>query len=107
MKNLKSAKTSKANIEGINRYTLITEESKKGMTVYIIEPSGQRHCLMCHRPNWPLQTTFKDGITLGEIHRMKPSRKGSEQAVLHSAKHIARVAEEFIRYELPTYPMAA
>ena len=108
MKNLKETKSeNQQGIEVANRYMLITEEVQTGLVFYIIEPSGQRHCLMFHRSNWYLKSVFKGGMTLGEIYRIKPGRKESEQAVLHSARHIARVAEEFIKFELSAYPSAA
>lgn len=107
MKTFKTFATRSTEINGINNYIVLSTEDRNWLTFYLIEPSGQRHCLMSRHPNKTLSHAYKDGVTLGEIYRMKPSRKSREQAILHSSRYIARVVSEFIKYELTDIQPAA
>jgi hypothetical protein len=87
-------------VTSANKYTLIAKKRKNELYFYLVEASGRRHYLMFHRFNGLLFQTFRSGMTLGAIHRMKANRSLSGQTVLHASRHIARVAANFIKFEL-------
>jgi hypothetical protein len=85
---------------------------KEGFNIYIIF-SGQKEFLMHHRHNGLLYTMLKDGISLSDLRRWKPSqvslsrtctRRGS--IIFGSVRHILSVADEYLAERCPT-PEAA
>lgn len=90
-----------------HQYQVIAEKAQKGLAFFLLEPSGRRHYLYYHRGNGLLWSKYKNAVTLGEIIRTKPSRKPSDQCLLHTSKHILRVAEYLIQFELSDNPISA
>lgn len=73
---------------------------RDGINLYI-DFSGRREYLMRYRFNWNLYNYLKRGIPIEELRALSRARYESReyQAVVHSVKHITRVADEFIEYE--------
>ena len=94
VKNVRIFATSRFERDGINLY---------------IDFSGQREYLMRYRFSRTLYNYLKRGIPLEELRAL--SREHYEtreyQAMVHSVKHITRVADEFIEYEWLTYKQVA
>lgn len=94
VKNVRIFATSRFERDGINLY---------------IDFSGQREYLMRYRFSRTLYNYLKRGIPLEELRAL--SREHYEtreyQAMVHSVKHITRVADEFIEYEWLTYKQTA
>ena len=97
-------------MKGINNVRIFATSryERDGINLYI-DFSGQREYLMRYRFNWDLYRHLRKGIPLEELRTL--SREHPEtrahQAVVHSAKHITRVADEFIKYEWLPFKSAA
>ena len=72
---------------------------KHGVDLFL-DISGIQHYLVTRRSNDLLLYWLKDGISLGELSRIKPSRNKAEQKRYHYAKYIMKIVNEYITHEL-------
>lgn len=98
-----NSKKEKLNIRKCNYIIISKEDNNKKLSFYLIEPSGKHHFLFCHRKNIPLSNYFNTGRSIGEIVRLKNARSHRQQKIIHSALHLYKVAEDYIKYELNDY----
>jgi hypothetical protein len=80
-----------------NQFIIQAKNGKKGLDVYL-RANGDEHYLYTHRPNHLLLKKLKDGVTIGEIKRIKPAR--DEQMYYHFTRYILKVVDEYIQYDL-------
>jgi GTP cyclohydrolase II len=78
---------------------IIAQNGGHGLDIYL-DISGRRHYLTTHRPNGLLYLWLKDGKTIGELRRAKPAYTRSEQKTYHYAQHLAKLAEDYFKYDL-------
>ena len=82
---------------------IFAENSGNGFNIYI-EFSGQREYLMFHRHNALLYDILKDGITVNDIRRWKPSmfcrkklrRKSVSEKLYNMLKHLLLVIDDYL-----------
>lgn len=82
--------------------------SRDGINLYI-DFSGQREYIMSYRYSRDLYKCLKKGIALEDLRAMGRGRHDTRngQTTAHAAKHIAKVADDFIKYEWLPYKQAA
>jgi len=79
--------------------TIHTKNCEQGLNIYICI-GGIEHYVTTHRKSGLIWNKLKDGITLGELKRIKPKYPRAEQKFFHSAQHIIRVVDDFLKYDL-------
>ena len=94
IKNVRIFATSKYGVDGINLY---------------IDFSGHREYMMQYRYNKALYKRLRGGVALEELRALGRERHESKlrQAVAHAARHISKVADDFIKYDWLPYKRAA
>lgn len=94
VKNVRIFATSRYGIDGISLY---------------IDFSGQREYMMNYRYSKELYKHLKKGVSLEDLRNMGRGRHDSRtgQAIAHAAKHITKVADDYIKYEWLPYKQAA
>jgi hypothetical protein len=70
------------------------------MSIYMQDGSGQNHYLLKHRKNSDLYRFLRDGRSVANIYRYKPSRNKREQQLYSSLHYIVRVAKWINKYEV-------
>ena len=77
------------------------------MSLYI-DFSGQREYMLHYRYNKDLYKCLGKGVSLDELRELGRGRHAARagQAVAHAAKHITKVAEDFIKYDWLPYRQA-
>lgn len=93
IKNVRIFATSRYRRDGINLY---------------IDFSGQREYMMHYRYNKALYRCLSKGVSLDELRELGRGRHAARagQAVAHAAKHITKVADDFIKYDWLPYKQA-
>jgi hypothetical protein len=82
-----------------NLYTVRIENGKSGMNIFLAI-SGVEHYLTTYRSNGVVWQKLKNGMTLGELKRLKPQKSRAGQVYFHSVRHILKIANDYIKYEL-------
>jgi len=78
---------------------IFAQNGNHGLDIYL-DISGQKHYLATRRKNGLLYLWLKDGKTIGEINRVKPSYSRAAQKTHHYAQSIAKLAEDYITFDL-------
>ena len=82
-----------------SQFILRAVEGKKGHDYYLSTDKGSFY-IATRRPNTLMWQRFKDGISLGELKRSRPSGYRSEQFFYERTRYILRVVDDFIKQEL-------
>jgi hypothetical protein len=82
-----------------NRATLQARNTAYGMDI-ILNISGREHYLTSRRRNGLLWLMLKDGKTLGELARIKPTSRRIAQKQYHYANRLIKTAKDYFNYEL-------
>ena len=83
-----------------NNMILRAVNGKNGLDFYLRTSSGQEHYLVTFKPNGLLWQKLRSGVTLGELRRLKPRSARTEQKYFNSTRHLLKVADSFIEYDL-------
>jgi hypothetical protein len=78
---------------------LFVKNGNRGLDIFL-DVSGTSHYLTTHSRCGLLYRWLRNGKTLGELSRIKPSDSRSRQKILHYAQHLVKVAEDYIKYDL-------
>lgn len=93
-------------MKGLNNVRIFATSrfERDGINLYI-DFSGQREYLMRYRFSRVLYKHLKRGVQLEELRALSHEHYETRdnQAMVHSLKHIIRVADEFIEYEWLPY----
>jgi hypothetical protein len=65
------------------------------MTIHL-RANGRDYTLTWRRRCGLLYVRLKDGVTLGELRRLKPRKSRSAQKFYHYTRHLLKVADDFI-----------
>ena len=78
---------------------IYVKNGRKGLDIYL-DVDGVAHYLTTRRQNSRIWFSLKDGISLGDLRRLKPKKSKAEQRYYHSTSHMLRIANDFIKHEL-------
>ena len=78
---------------------IYARNGKRGIDLYL-DISGTTHYLTTRRSNGLLFLWLKNGMTMGELLRVKPKRNSKAQKRNHYAKHLVKIVQDYIKYEL-------
>ena len=72
---------------------------KTGLDMFL-DISGCKHYLYSRKSNGLIYVWMKDGITIGELSRVKPDSNAISQKKFHYAKRILQIVHEYFEFEL-------
>ena len=78
---------------------IFTQNGRNGLDIYI-DISGKIHYLASRRRSGLVYQMLKDGMTVGELNRIKPSGSRPGQKKYHYVQHLLRILEDFFQYDL-------
>jgi len=78
---------------------IIAQNGNHGLDIYL-DVSGRQHYLTTRRANGLIYLWLRDGKTIGEIHRTRPTFTRSGQKTYHYAQHLIKLAEDYFKYDL-------
>ena len=82
-----------------SRTRMYVQNGRKGLDLYL-DVNGEDHYLVTRRPNSYIWQMLKDGATLEELRRIKPTKNKAGQRYYHSVSYMLKIADEFIKHEL-------
>lgn len=81
------------------RSTVYAKNGDNGLDIFL-NISGIDHYLTTRRRNGILWDKLHDGITLGELKRIKPQKNPFEQKYYHAVCYLLKIADDYIQHEL-------
>jgi len=87
-------------LTNIQNARIIATKKERNLSFYFVLNSGDRHYLMSHSDNQLIWNFYKNGMTIGDMSRLKPQRTPAIQKLIHFNDHLLKVINSFIRYEL-------
>jgi len=82
-----------------SKVRLSVKNGSNGLDLYMTV-DGTAHYVTTRRRSGYMWQQLKDGITLGELRRVKPKKNKLSQKYFNSVNHLIKVADDFIKYEL-------
>ena len=70
------------------------------LNVYLVDCHGISQFVQVRRRNALLYKMLKNGLTLNQLRVYKPNRSKHAQKTYNTIKHLVKVVEEYIRFEL-------
>jgi hypothetical protein len=82
-------------MKNYSNFMLQAKNVPGGMGIYL-RASGREYLLTWRRRCGLLYARLKDGVTLGELRRLKPRKSRAAQKYYHYTRHLLKVAEDYI-----------
>jgi len=82
-----------------NMLTIHAKNGNHGLDIYV-GSSGQWHYILTRRASGLLWTKLKDGVTVGELRRLKPQNTRLEQKYYHASRYLLKVVKDYLRYDM-------
>ena len=86
-------------MKNLNQITLCAKNGNCGLDIYIIK-DGREYYVTTRRSNGLLWAKLKDGVTLGELRRVKPTYTRTAQKYYHYSRYLIKLADDYIKYDL-------
>ncbi|GHV37273.1 hypothetical protein FACS1894187_13580 [Synergistales bacterium] len=86
-------------MKNLDQIVIRAKHGAHGLDVYI-DMEGKEYYVTTRRTNGLLWTRLKDGITIGELKRIRPSRSHAEQKYYHCSCYLLKLTNDYIKYDL-------
>ena len=85
-------------MKNTNQLVIRVENSEYGLDI-LITRENKEYYLATHRSKGLLWTRLRDGVTLGELRRIKPTRTKVGHKYHHYLHYILKLVDDFIKFE--------
>ena len=82
-----------------NQYIITAKFGENGLNIFLIV-HGMEHYICTRRRNGLFYSRIANGISLGELYRIKPNHTRSGQKYYHYVQYLIKIVEDYIKYDL-------